>query len=992
VRREAVACSLLLAIASTLTAAESARLDRFGDPLPDGAIFRLGTTRFRPATSYCQFALAPDGKVFATGDSGDVRLWDAETGKPRWSSRLPGEMKCDRLLFSPDGQELMAIAWEWGRGTHLYTGFRFATSSGNPLKNIAPPKTALGTGHWQFLADGAQLLTAEEFVPPGLKENQPKFGNALLYGPPDPVVPVVWNLQTGKEIWRLPAAMATAASPDAKAIATTMGDSITLWDVLARKSTAEFRSADAEFKSLTWSADSKTLAAIRHTSPKMEKTSSRQAKDRIELVCWDVVAKKDLLVWATDPESFAISRDGKHVAAIDRNSRLEVREVRTGKALLGTWAFDNQIMALVPKTHTWCRGHMVFMPDGSLLIHDLYHEFRRFDVATGQRLKCSTGAHGREGFDLTPDGKTIIRPESVFGGPPIVFRDVASGIDRASLGQHAARIRQLIIAKREPILLSQDDEGSLKVWDLTEGTSLPTPVLGSIAPNGFGFLDEGRTVVAIGKDAVARVWEARTGRIVREFRLADFPIWRNWKYVEKSYAHQKDRDWLSLSADKRTVAIAGTDRSAVWDVTSGKRIGVLKEPAERIDKIELAADGASIAITTAEALIVRTADGKQRLRLDRHLVRNNFQTENRLIPSADGKCFAHVAEELTVYEVATGKKRSSIAVVDGSHSAIAFTPDNKSLVVASHQDKLVALYDVDNGKQIASLDPSDRWNELWQQVNDLPPNVGVWPDWSRMGFRLHAAIINQTPPQYQSSGRYVCSRDNRLIACAKEENVTLFEIRTGKKIASFESSPKGEINCVLFASDNRRLITGSSNSTIHVWDWIAAAKLQPDPHVRPDAAAWNELANDDPHKAYRTINMLAQHPREALQLLREHLKPVTRREAEEVRDWIGALNDPRFSVRDQARKGLALRGEDALPQLLMAAKQPISPEVATSVSGLIARWRESRRHTPGARHSGPGVAESNRIASIPPRPGRGRTERSAHPRSGQGVATAVSCG
>ncbi|MCE9534767.1 MAG: PQQ-like beta-propeller repeat protein [Planctomycetes bacterium] len=104
-RTEALGCTLLLAITSSLTAAEPARLDRFGDPLPNGAIHRLGTTRFRPASPHGQFALSPNGKVFATGESRDVSLWDAETGKPLWSSRLPGEMKCDRLMFSPDGQK-----------------------------------------------------------------------------------------------------------------------------------------------------------------------------------------------------------------------------------------------------------------------------------------------------------------------------------------------------------------------------------------------------------------------------------------------------------------------------------------------------------------------------------------------------------------------------------------------------------------------------------------------------------------------------------------------------------------------------------------------------------------------------------------------------------------------------------------------------------------------------------------------------------------------
>ena len=79
-------------------------------------------------------------------------------------------------------------------------------------------------------------------------------------------------------------------------------------------------------------------------------------------------------------------------------------------------------------------------------------------------------------------------------------------------------------------------------------------------------------VVAMGEDAVAWVWEARTGKLVRKLQVADFPIWRDWTEYKEGYVRHKGENWLSLSADKRTVAIAGTDRTIVWDMTNGKRI------------------------------------------------------------------------------------------------------------------------------------------------------------------------------------------------------------------------------------------------------------------------------------------------------------------------------------------------------------------------------------------------------------------------------------
>jgi hypothetical protein len=78
-------------------------VDQYGDPLPKGALARLGTVRFHHPGYIGSMVFSPDGKTLATVGDGLVCLWSCACGKEL--PRLPAA-HVGTVAFSADGRIL----------------------------------------------------------------------------------------------------------------------------------------------------------------------------------------------------------------------------------------------------------------------------------------------------------------------------------------------------------------------------------------------------------------------------------------------------------------------------------------------------------------------------------------------------------------------------------------------------------------------------------------------------------------------------------------------------------------------------------------------------------------------------------------------------------------------------------------------------------------------------------------------------------------------
>jgi WD40 repeat protein len=107
--------------------AKTPHLDAHGDPLPHGAMLRIGTTRLHHGDSVNHVAFSPDSKtVVSCSWDGTLRSWDAATGKEIhcFAGHRDAVMS---LSISKDGKTLASISqdntiriWDLAAGKELH--------------------------------------------------------------------------------------------------------------------------------------------------------------------------------------------------------------------------------------------------------------------------------------------------------------------------------------------------------------------------------------------------------------------------------------------------------------------------------------------------------------------------------------------------------------------------------------------------------------------------------------------------------------------------------------------------------------------------------------------------------------------------------------------------------------------------------------------------------------------------------------------------------
>jgi WD40 repeat protein len=624
--------------------------DSAGDPLPAGAVARLGVTRFRHGGWNSGMAISPDSKTLVTtGEGGDIRFWDIASGKLLHQVK-EAKRQFQGPLYSPDGKWLVTTA--------VAADFR----SKQPAELVFwDPRTRKPGRTYALRFKPDQRSPAQfRFTPDG------KFliGNTEGHA-------VVIEAETGQELLRYRLGTrplgALALSPDGRLVAASeeYHADVKLWEWESVEPPRVLKSnRDRGFGTLAFSPDGKLLFG-----------RGRDTGDD-GIAVWDVRTGKLVKEWvghrSLDYAShFAVHPDGKLLAVVQAGNR-------DGDDGPGLFLWDMETGKLVRRLPTGGRP-VLFSPDRRWLAVRTESGARVWDIKTFREVAVYEDSHRGTVERMELSSRGVLATAS-YDNTIGLWDPKGKFLRKLPVGEH---IYSMAFSPDGGLLLVAR-ANAIELWEVATGKKrYSLPGHGQYGGRrAVGFSADGAAFFSFGDDFFFRRYRIANGKALVEKRL--IPAGMDEKKIRAGRDDPRAEMFLlnlvgaEFTRDGKTLVLAQHQRIHVFDTASGAEVRHI-ETGDFLDF-----NGFAL-----------SPDGRWLLAATR-------------VPSpAKPNELARPQRYVTIWDLATGKRLRSTPLPEAYGSRVAFSPVGRYYAVVGSdypRGQRVRIWERASGKEVRVLE------------------------------------------------------------------------------------------------------------------------------------------------------------------------------------------------------------------------------------------------------------------------------------------------
>jgi WD40 repeat protein/serine/threonine protein kinase len=459
--------------------------------------------------------------------------------------------------------------------------------------------------------------------------------------------------------------------------------------------------------------------------------------------------------------------------AFSGDGRLATGAYREGLKL---WDPETGLLLRTIDAHRHPVSALAFSPDGERLASACYDRTVKLSEATTGKLLHTFDLHigNVECVAYSPDGRRLA---SSGEDKTVRIWDPTTGREVLGLRGHTGRCGCVAFSP-DGRLASASTDGTIRLWDATplggnEGQEILTFTEHGDEIRSVAFTD-GQRIASAGYDGLVKVWNAQTGGVSAEFS----------GHGDLS-GHRVVIFCVAWHPKGHLIASAGLDAVKVWDARTEREVFKLPAGQRTIalpyDAVAFSPDGRYLVTGKIDGAVqVWDAGTGQEVRtLDLHSLEIRgvvFSPDGKHLASAsgDGKVKLWDATRLDQKQDA---RHTLSTRVPGPSVNVAFSPDGRQLATGG-EENTVKIWDVQTGQELQTL----------------------------RGHNGEVYTVAFSP----EGGRWIASG-------GEDSAVKVWDSHTGKLVRSFRGHT-GLVSSVAFSPDGRRLVSGSRDGTVKVWE------------------------------------------------------------------------------------------------------------------------------------------------------------------------------